>query len=99
MASNKASDLETVTIKYVDYVVLQSLSPEDEESAGRFNIARAMRERKQTRNLLIVRPNGAKVMSVVQFASGNFSTPVDTFVSLSKGERADMAALAATLRI
>lgn len=67
--------METVRIDGITYEVHVSHTPEQADAEGWHNIARAMRERKQTRHVYLRRPKGRVLYFAVE-QNGRYSVPV-----------------------
>lgn len=58
---------ETITIKGIQYIIVNAETPEDVEARGLNYVAKEMRDTKVTRMLGIRRPNGKKVYFCKEF--------------------------------
>ena len=65
--------MNTVSIKGIEYNVVQDDTPETYDDKGLHNLAREMRKNNATHALGLQRPNGKRLYTAYQFKSGNFS--------------------------
>ncbi len=78
----------TLEIAGVAYNVHLWQTPEDMEDDGHGNLARVMRENRQTAQVCLTRGRGRTLYSAVVFASGNVSEPFSLRTKITPAEKA-----------